>query len=144
MSAGRGATLWLAVLVSCVACDNGPAPQIDTSGMEPPVRELIRERRAGVADDPGSASWGALGDALLAHGLEAEAAECYAKAVPITEDPFEWLYLQALADRDSAEALFDRAAILFAFEQVGGAQACLDMGTDYAKNRFAFGRAIGS
>jgi acyl-CoA dehydrogenase len=42
------------------------------------------------------------------------------------------------------EALFDRAAILFAFEQVGGAQACLDMGTDYAKNRFAFGRAIGS
>lgn len=43
-----------------------------------------------------------------------------------------------------AERLLDRAAILFAFEQVGGAQACLDMATDYAKNRFAFGRAIGS
>ena len=42
------------------------------------------------------------------------------------------------------ETLLDRAAILFAFEQVGGAQACLDMGTDYAKNRYAFGRAIGS
>ena len=42
------------------------------------------------------------------------------------------------------ETLFDRAAVLFAFEQVGGAQACLDMGTDYAKGRFAFGRAIGS
>ena len=42
------------------------------------------------------------------------------------------------------QAVFDRAAILMAFEQVGGAQACLDMAVDYAKNRFAFGRAIGS
>ncbi len=42
------------------------------------------------------------------------------------------------------QAIFDRAAILMAFEQVGGAQACLDMAVDYAKNRFAFGRAIGS
>jgi acyl-CoA dehydrogenase len=43
-----------------------------------------------------------------------------------------------------AEALLDRAAILFAFEQVGGAQACLDLAVDFAKSRFAFGRAIGS
>ncbi len=42
------------------------------------------------------------------------------------------------------QRVFDRAAILMAFEQVGGAQACLEMATDYAKNRFAFGRAIGS
>ncbi len=42
------------------------------------------------------------------------------------------------------QAVFDRAAILMAFEQVGGAQACLDMAVEYAKNRFAFGRAIGS
>ncbi len=42
------------------------------------------------------------------------------------------------------QAIFDRAAIPMAFEQVGGAQACLDMATEYAKNRFAFGRAIGS
>jgi alkylation response protein AidB-like acyl-CoA dehydrogenase len=43
-----------------------------------------------------------------------------------------------------SDTLLNRAAILFAFEQVGGAQACLDMGTEYAKNRYAFGRAIGS
>jgi len=43
-----------------------------------------------------------------------------------------------------SETLLDRAAILLAFEQVGGAQACLDMGTEYAKNRYAFGRPIGS
>ena len=42
------------------------------------------------------------------------------------------------------QMVFDRAAIPMAFEQVGGAQACLDMATEYAKNRFAFGRAIGS
>ena len=40
--------------------------------------------------------------------------------------------------------VFDRAAIYLAFEQVGGAQAALDMAVDYAQNRFAFGRAIGS
>ena len=42
------------------------------------------------------------------------------------------------------EKIFDRAAIYLAFEQVGGAQAALDMAVDYAQNRFAFGRAIGS
>ncbi len=42
------------------------------------------------------------------------------------------------------ETLFDRAAILFAFEQVGGAQAALDMAREYAMSRFAFGRAIAS
>ena len=38
----------------------------------------------------------------------------------------------------------DRAAILQAFEQVGGATAALEMATAYAKERFAFGRPIGS
>jgi alkylation response protein AidB-like acyl-CoA dehydrogenase len=40
--------------------------------------------------------------------------------------------------------LFERAAILFAFEQVGGAQASLDMAKAYALERYAFGRPIGS
>ncbi len=38
----------------------------------------------------------------------------------------------------------DRLAALLAFEQLGGAQACLDMAVAYAKSRFAFGRPIGS
>ncbi|MEM7078864.1 MAG: acyl-CoA dehydrogenase family protein [Pseudomonadota bacterium] len=41
-------------------------------------------------------------------------------------------------------ALEDRAAVLYAFEQLGGAQSALDMAVAYAKERFAFGRAIGS
>jgi alkylation response protein AidB-like acyl-CoA dehydrogenase len=43
-----------------------------------------------------------------------------------------------------AEAILDRAAVLIAFEQLGGAQACLDMAVDYAKGRYAFSRQIGS
>jgi alkylation response protein AidB-like acyl-CoA dehydrogenase len=42
------------------------------------------------------------------------------------------------------QRLYDRAAVLVAFEQLGGAQRALDMAVAYAKERFAFGRAIGS
>ncbi len=38
----------------------------------------------------------------------------------------------------------DLAAIALAAEQVGGAQRCLDLSVDYAKERVQFGRAIGS
>jgi alkylation response protein AidB-like acyl-CoA dehydrogenase len=40
--------------------------------------------------------------------------------------------------------VFDRAAILTAFEQVGGADRALEMARDYALDRMAFGRPIGS
>src|ERR1700744_3279499 len=40
--------------------------------------------------------------------------------------------------------LLDRAAVLVAFEQVGGADRTLEMGRDYALDRIAFGRPIGS
>ena len=42
------------------------------------------------------------------------------------------------------QRLLDRAAILFAWEQVGGAEACLDMAKEYAMGRYAFGRPIAS
>ena len=42
------------------------------------------------------------------------------------------------------ERLLDRAAVLVAFEQVGGAQAALDLAREYAVGRFAFGRQIAS
>jgi alkylation response protein AidB-like acyl-CoA dehydrogenase len=40
--------------------------------------------------------------------------------------------------------ILDRAAVLIAFEQVGGADTCLAMAKDYAVERYAFGRPIGS
>ena len=40
--------------------------------------------------------------------------------------------------------ILDLAAVALAAEQVGGAQRCLDLSVDYAKQRVQFGRPIGS
>ena len=40
------------------------------------------------------------------------------------------------------QAVLDRAAVLLAFEQIGGADKCLEMAKAYALERHAFGRAI--
>jgi alkylation response protein AidB-like acyl-CoA dehydrogenase len=42
------------------------------------------------------------------------------------------------------EQLLDRAAVLIAFEQCGGADRCLEMAKAYALERYAFGRVIAS
>ena len=53
-----------------------------------------------------------------------------------------------LGERDGGWAplqeTLERAVVAVAFEQVGGAQACLDMSVAYAKVRVQFGRPIGS
>jgi acyl-CoA dehydrogenase len=78
-----------------------------------------------------------------------------ARETVVTFDPtrsharFEFSAAQAepLPGSTSPEAvrtLLDYAAVPMAFEQVGGAQAALDMANAYAKERFAFGRPIGS
>ena len=41
------------------------------------------------------------------------------------------------------DQIMNRAAVLLAFEQLGGASRCLEMATEYAKERHAFGRPIG-
>ncbi len=61
---------------------------------------------------------------------------------------FDQVDAQLLGEPGQGEALLnqllDIAAVLFAFEQVGGAQAALDMGMEYTKHRYAFGRQIAS
>ena len=42
------------------------------------------------------------------------------------------------------EKVYDRAAVLFAWEQVGGSDTSLDMAKEYSLGRFAFGRPIAS
>ncbi|MFK7732171.1 MAG: acyl-CoA dehydrogenase family protein [Pseudomonadales bacterium] len=41
-------------------------------------------------------------------------------------------------------SLLNRAAVLYAWEQLGGAESCLEMAKEYAMQRYAFGRPIGS
>ncbi len=45
---------------------------------------------------------------------------------------------------DTLSMTLDLAAVALAAEQVGGAQECLDMAVQYAKDRVQFGRPIGS
>ncbi len=69
-----------------------------------------------------------------AHG-QAEIIFDKAKAEPLGAANEGWSILTRV---------LDRAAVLTAFEQVGGADRALEMGRDYALDRIAFGRPIGS
>lgn len=42
------------------------------------------------------------------------------------------------------QRVLNSAAVLFAFEQIGGADACLAAATEFARERYAFGRPVGS
>ena len=44
---------------------------------------------------------------------------------------------------ETHDALLNRVAVLIAFEQLGGADRCLEMATEFARERYAFGRPIG-
>jgi acyl-CoA dehydrogenase len=60
------------------------------------------------------------------------------------QSPAELLGTEAGQGWTQLQQVLDHAAVLFAFEQIGGAQAALDMAVNYAQERFAFGRPIGS
>lgn len=57
--------------------------------------------------------------------------------------PFERLG-DAGSGAEAFEKLLDHMAVLMGFEQVGGAERALDISVEYVKERYAFGRAIGS
>jgi acyl-CoA dehydrogenase len=59
------------------------------------------------------------------------------------EVPVEPLGDKVAGDAELAE-LLNRAAVLLAFEQIGGCQAAMDMGIAYTKERYAFGRPVAS
>jgi alkylation response protein AidB-like acyl-CoA dehydrogenase len=58
-----------------------------------------------------------------------------APAIPLLANGRGWTVVQTI---------LDHAAVLVAFEQVGGAEAALHMAKDYALERYAFGRSIAS
>src|SRR5690606_20728560 len=74
------------------------------------------------------------------------------KTLDPTRDAARLVFQDAPAERLGASGeglelmrqVFDRAAVLIAFEQTGGADRCLEMARDYALQRYAFGRQIGS
>ncbi|MFK8047655.1 MAG: acyl-CoA dehydrogenase family protein [Halioglobus sp.] len=48
------------------------------------------------------------------------------------------------AEQHDLSDLLDKAAVLYAYEQIGGGQAAMDLGMSYTKQRYAFGRPIAS
>jgi len=86
------------------------------------------------------------------HIVDLESAGVSRSLVPTIEGVREYARLTfdevpvelLVSGQDAIDTLYERAAVLFAFEQIGGAQACLDMAVSYAKERYAFGRPIGS
>jgi alkylation response protein AidB-like acyl-CoA dehydrogenase len=65
---------------------------------------------------------------------------------PVGQIAFEGAAAEPLGDGvgwKGIQKILDRAAVLIAFEQLGGADAALTMARDYALERHAFGRPIG-
>ncbi len=52
--------------------------------------------------------------------------------------------LAAASDPSAVQRVLESAAVMMAFEQVGAAQASLDLARNFALERYAFGRPIGS
>jgi alkylation response protein AidB-like acyl-CoA dehydrogenase len=99
-----------------------------------------------VASHGGNGAWLHLVD-LTAPGVTREAVTTIDPTRSHARIAFSGAVAEPLPGATEAECvrkLLDYAAVPMAFEQVGGAQAALDMANAYAKERFAFGRPIGS
>ncbi|MBV8976438.1 MAG: acyl-CoA/acyl-ACP dehydrogenase [Alphaproteobacteria bacterium] len=85
---------------------------------------------------------------LKAKGVERRAIGSLDPSRPAADIAFEGANAEALGKLgegwQNAERVLQHAAVLTAFEQVGGADVCLAMAKDYAMQRYAFGRPIAS
>ena len=85
---------------------------------------------------------------LRGEGVERTALQTIDPSRPTARLTFAGAPVERLGDEGEGlaclERAFDRAAVLIAFEQVGGAERAMEMARDYALERMAFGRQIGS
>jgi alkylation response protein AidB-like acyl-CoA dehydrogenase len=142
-------------LLGCLATSEGPGVRAAQTrvengrltGTKVPVSDGDVADYAIVlaADDAGGSLY--LVD-LSADGIEAKPLTTLDPTRSAAELSFSNTAVERLGDAGAGQALvqqiFDRAAIYIAFEQIGGADAVLEMARDYALERYAFGRAIGS
>lgn len=96
-------------------------PVVSKEGMEPAVRDAIRDAERAVLTSPAShITWGSLGATLHVHGFTSEARECYDRAASLNPESFRWPYLRGIALRksDRERALDDfRTALRLAPDQ---------------------------
>lgn len=82
-------------------------PTIPTEGGDVAVvRAVMLARKEVVAEPKSAPKWGALGEILLAHEFDAEAADCFEAAATLNPKDVRWPYLMGLALRkyDAAAA----------------------------------------
>ncbi|HEY5237983.1 MAG TPA: acyl-CoA dehydrogenase family protein [Rhizomicrobium sp.] len=100
------------------------------------------------SDEPGERGLQLVLVDLKQNGVKRREVETVDPSRGYAELTFENANAEALGKAGEAwstvSRVLDRAAILMAFEQVGGADMCLKMAKAYAMERYAFGRPIAS
>ena len=121
------------------------------SGMKVPVTDGEVATFAIVLANTGGAGDRALSLAIVdlgQSGVKKKRVETIDPARKHAELTFDGAAAELLGEEGDGwrllERLYDTAAVLFAFAQVGGAEAAMWMARDYALQRQAFGRVIGS
>ncbi len=145
-------------IIGCVGASEGPGePRFETlktsfdgaklSGTKLPVADGDIATHALVLAKHGSGTSLVLVD-MLGAGISKKSLKTFDPTRSHASITFEQTPAQLIGEAGDGlgllARLYDRAAVLIAFEQIGGSQACLDMATEYAKGRFAFSRQIGS
>ena len=143
-------------LIGCLASAEGPGPiseasttsRVDgdrLSGVKTPVTD------GDIATHAIVTAHDAVGPGLFIVDLAAEGVTRTAlDTIDPTRSAARLVFDNAACQRlgtgaeDVVSAVLDRAAVLFAFEQVGGAGRCLELAKAYAMERHAFGRVIAS
>ncbi|HEX7784477.1 MAG TPA: acyl-CoA dehydrogenase family protein [Sphingobium sp.] len=144
--------------IGCLATSEGPG----AAGMEAIQTEVVGGRLSGtkapvtdgdiathaiVSAREGNAS-GLYVVALSGDGLRRETLRSIDPTRSVARLSFDEAVCEPLGKSGDGAALLsgilDRAAIFLAFEQVGGADKCLDTARGYALARYAFGKPIGA
>jgi alkylation response protein AidB-like acyl-CoA dehydrogenase len=116
------------------------------SGVKLPVTDGMAATHAVVLAHAGSGPGLYLVD-LAGPGVTRECVSTIDPTRGAARITFDKAPAQALVSGDGLDQIariHDRAAILLAFEALGGADRALEMARDYALERYAFGRPIGS
>ena len=133
--------------------DNGQAPdvincQLDSgllSGVKTPVPDTDMADIAVVVANGRNGELALCLVNLKQQGVSLQPLEVIDEASPHASISFDGAMAEVLGGvAVDLDRLFNRAAVLLAFDQVGGAQQCLEMSKSYAAERFVFGRAIAS
>ena len=121
------------------------------SGTKLPVADGMAAARAIVlaqGEDGGDAGLGLYLVDLAGEGVTREAVSNIDPTRGTAQISFDGAPSELLGEAgkglETLKAIQERGAILLAFEQLGGADRCLEMARDYALERYAFGRPIGS